>query len=70
MELKKKQLSRVRRGREVKPQSEYSLHITKTPTQTHILQNPHTHTHTHTTKEYETTTVQIKTNSARYTQMK
>ena len=37
-----------------KPQSEYSIHITKTPThyKTHTLQNPrartHTHTHTHT----------------------
>jgi len=69
MELKKKQLSRVRRGREVKPQSEYSLHITKRP-QKHTYYKTHTHTHTHTTKEYETTTVQIKTNSARYTQMK
>jgi hypothetical protein len=53
---------------------------------THILQNPHkhthyktlthtpthtyTHTHTHITKLYKTTTVQIKTNSARYFQVK
>ena len=31
-----------------KPQSEYSIHITKTPThyKTHTLQNTHTHTHT------------------------
>ena len=44
-------------------------HITK-PTQSHTLQNPHIHTHTHThththiTKQYKTTTVQIKTNTA------
>jgi hypothetical protein len=42
--------------------SEYSIHITKTPT--HYKTNTHTHTHTHTntiTKQYKTTTVQIKT---------
>jgi hypothetical protein len=27
----------------VKPLKQYSTHITKTPTQTHTLQNPHTH---------------------------
>jgi hypothetical protein len=37
---------------------------------THIHTHIHTHTHTHITKQYKTTTVQIKTNSARYTQMK
>jgi hypothetical protein len=43
---------------------------------THTLENPHKHTHykthtyTHITKQYKTTTVQIKTNSARYSQMK
>ena len=53
-----------------KPQSEYSIHITKTPTpyKTHTLQNPHIHTHTHThiTKQYKTTTVQIKINTVQY----
>jgi hypothetical protein len=31
-----------------KKTSEYSILITKTPTQAHTLQNPHTKTHTHT----------------------
>jgi len=31
-----------------KPQSEYSIHITKTPTHYKTLTNTHTHTHTHT----------------------
>jgi hypothetical protein len=35
----KKNLSQVKKNH----QSEYSLHITKTPTQTHTLQNPHTY---------------------------
>jgi hypothetical protein len=37
---------------------------------THNKTHTHKHTHTHITKQYKTTTVQIKTNSARYTQMK
>jgi len=45
----------------VRKTSEYIIHITKTPTQTHTLQNPHIHTHI--TKQYKTTTVQIKTNT-------
>jgi hypothetical protein len=55
----------VRKNTE-KPQSEYSIHITKTTTHyktltnTHITTPPHTHTHTHVTKQYKTTTVQIK----------
>jgi hypothetical protein len=52
--------------------SEYSIHITKTPTllnrRTHITKP--THTHTHDTKQYKTKPVQIKTNSTRSTQMK
>ena len=47
-----------------KPQSEYSIHITKTPThyKTHTYTHTHTHTHTnaHITKHYKTTTIQIK----------
>ena len=60
-----------------KPHSEYSIHITKTPTHykthtyTHIHTHRHTHTHTHThthiTKQYKTTTVQIKTLPQRHT---
>ena len=51
-----------------KPQSEYSIHITKRPTHYKTFTNTqitnphiHTHTHTHITKQYKTTTVQIKT---------
>jgi hypothetical protein len=48
-----------------KPQSEYSIHITKPLThyKTHTYTHTHTHTHTHITKQYKTTTVQIKTNT-------
>jgi hypothetical protein len=53
--------------------SEYSTHITRTPTHckthtnththTHYKAHTYTHTHTHITKQYKTTTVQIKTNT-------
>jgi hypothetical protein len=44
-----------------KPQSVYSIHITKTPT--HYKIHTCTHTHQHITKQYKTTTIQIKTNT-------
>jgi hypothetical protein len=37
---------------------------THTPTHAHTHARTHTHTHTHITKQYKTTTVQIKTNTA------
>jgi len=50
-----------------KPQSEYSIHITKTPTHykthTNTHYKTHTHTYPHITEQYKTTTVQIKTNT-------
>jgi len=49
-----------------KPTQTHTLQTppTYTHTHTHTLQIPHIHTHTHITKQYKTTTVQIKTNTA------
>jgi hypothetical protein len=68
------------KSQDMKNLSESTAHITKTPTHykiwthihTHTHSHTHTHTHTHTrararphnTKQYKTTTVQIKTNTA------